>query len=186
MNEVQPVKDLATLSRVSELLGKHYGQALVDVWTLGINSALRVSDLLSLKFEDLECVAGEYSIKLREQKTGKAKILDLNTKAVEIILRRKSANPAHVFIFQSNHARANGKPLSRQIVARAFKDIGELVGLQLSTHSMRKTRGYHVYKSTNNLALVQKLLNHSSSAETLRYIGLNDADVKQSYHDLVL
>ena len=52
---------------------------------------------------------------------------------------------------------------------------GKSVGLaNIGTHSLRKTFGYHAFKQTGgNLPLVQKLLNHSSSGETLRYIGID-------------
>ena len=40
------------------------------------------------------------------------------------------------------------------------------------THSLRKTFGYHLYKQTKDIALLQKVLNHSSQDVTLRYIGV--------------
>jgi integrase len=65
---------------------------------------------------------------------------------------------------------------------------GEAVGLErVGTHSLRKTFGYHVYKRTGgNLGLVQKLLNHSSSADTLRYIGIDREQMDNTYLDLNL
>jgi integrase len=62
-------------------------------------------------------------------------------------------------------------------------EAGRSVGLaDIGTHSLRKTFGYHVFKkSGGNLALVQKLLNHSSRGDTMRYIGIGreqmDAEV---------
>jgi integrase len=52
---------------------------------------------------------------------------------------------------------------------------------------MRKTFGYHVYQqSKKNLGLVQKLLNHGSSAVTLRYIGIEEEDMDEAYVKLNL
>jgi len=56
-----------------------------------------------------------------------------------------------------------------------MKAAGKSVGLtNIGTHSLRKTFGYHVYKkSDSDIGLVQKLLNHSVSGATLRYIGVD-------------
>ena len=67
---------------------------------------------------------------------------------------------------------------------RAISMIGEEVGLDLGTHSMRKTRGYHLYKNTNDLARVMKMLRHSNEAVTLRYIGITQEDVDRDFVEL--
>ena len=45
---------------------------------------------------------------------------------------------------------------------------------------MRKTFAYELYQSTGDLSLVQKVLNHSSQMETLRYIGLDQMAVDKA------
>ena len=61
--------------------------------------------------------------------------------------------------------------------------VGDLLGLNyLGTHTMRKTGAYRVYVQSNyNIGLVMKLLNHSSEAMTLAYLGLD----QQSREDLL-
>lgn len=56
-----------------------------------------------------------------------------------------------------------------------MKKVGDLLNINyLGTHTMRKTGAYLVYEQTNhNIALVMKLLNHSSEAMTLAYLGLD-------------
>ena len=65
---------------------------------------------------------------------------------------------------------------------------GKAAGLEcIGTHTLRKTFGYHVYKkSGGNLGLVQKLLNHSNSGDTLRYIGIDKEDMDSAYLQLNL
>lgn len=174
MKEVEAIKDLETIKLVSHLLVKHHSQQFADIWNLGINLALRISDLLELKFEDLN---GTH-LKVIEGKTKKTRQIKLNDKSKEIIERRRSQRPDDVYLFQATARNVKTvKPLSRQAVGKAFSDVGEIVGIHLSTHSMRKTRGYHVYKQTNNLALVMKMLNHSSPKITLRYIGIDQEEL---------
>ena len=56
-----------------------------------------------------------------------------------------------------------------------MKKVGELLNIDyLGTHSMRKTGAYRVYMQSHyDIALVMELLNHSSQAMTLRYLGLD-------------
>ena len=60
----------------------------------------------------------------------------------------------------------------------------------LGTHSLRKTWAYHVYmanaKDPYVLYMIQKMLNHSSTAVTLRYLGITQEMESQVYQDLVL
>lgn len=62
--------------------------------------------------------------------------------------------------------------------------IGKEVNIALGTHSMRKTRGYHLYQSTKDIARVMKMLRHSSEGVTLRYIGVTQDDVDKDFVDL--
>ena len=67
----------------------------------------------------------------------------------------------------------------RHISEKQFYKImaktGDLLGINyLGTHTMRKTGAYRVYVQTNyNIGLVMSLLNHSSEAMTLKYLGLD-------------
>ena len=55
----------------------------------------------------------------------------------------------------------------------------------LGTHTMRKTGAYRVYEQTgHNIALVMKLLNHSSEQMTLAYLGL-DQETTESMLDKI-
>ena len=59
----------------------------------------------------------------------------------------------------------------------ALSRVGDLLGINyLGTHTMRKTGAYRVYTQSNyNIGLVMNLLNHSSEAMTLTYLGLDQA-----------
>ncbi|GBL03163.1 tyrosine-type recombinase/integrase [Glaciecola sp. KUL10] len=186
MSEVHAIKDLNTIKLMSILLSKRYGQQIADVWDVGVNVALRISDLLSIRFEDIN----EDKLVLRECKTGKLAHILLNQRAFEIIKRIKTTHPTHDYVFQSHRSRfvinKQPRPLSRRIVSKAFKEVGQELGIVLGTHSMRKTRGYHLYKQTNDIARVMRMLRHSSEAQTLRYIGITQQDIDADFRHLVL
>ena len=48
MSEVQAIKDLDTVKLISYLLEKRSSKQMSDVWNIGLNLALRISDLLSV------------------------------------------------------------------------------------------------------------------------------------------
>ncbi|MBP5615545.1 MAG: tyrosine-type recombinase/integrase, partial [Alphaproteobacteria bacterium] len=54
------------------------------------------------------------------------------------------------------------------------------------THTLRKTFGYHFYRQFNDIVMLQKILNHSHPAITLRYIGIEQDEINNSYHQFVL
>jgi len=83
-------------------------------------------------------------------------------------------------------SRKKGEALKRNQAWKLINDAGKALGLNLGTHSMRKTFGYQVYKSTRNLGLTQKLLNHSSSGDTIRYIGIDKEEMDDIYINLNL
>lgn len=62
-------------------------------------------------------------------------------------------------------------------MANAFKAVGDEMSLQLGTHSMRKTRGWLMYNGGSSIELICKVLNHSSPAVTMAYIGITKAEV---------
>lgn len=174
MNEVQPIKSIRDISRMKKALR---GRDLL-LFTLGINTALRISDLLTLTTSD---VSGDY-ITLVESKTKKTKRIKINASAREAI--RKLA-PEEGPLFPS---RKGGKSISRVQAYRILNAAAERAGVtvEIGCHSLRKTAGYHTYKKTGDIALTMKLLNHSSERETLRYIGLDAETLDDTYEALCL
>lgn len=51
---------------------------------------------------------------------------------------------------------------------------------------MRKTFGYFHYQQYHDIAMLQAILNHSSPSITLRYIGISQDEIDQSYSNFSL
>lgn len=75
-------------------------------------------------------------------------------------------------------------PVARESVSRAFKEAGERVckDLNVGTHSARKTRSRLMYEAGESLAVISKMLNHSSIHITELYLDIRQDDVNNSYH----
>jgi integrase len=166
MNVVNAVNK-AEIAMMHTVLNNKFGPLYADIWKVGVNLSLRISDLLSLKYANLNLE--ERSLKLTETKTGKLKNIRLNSAAIGVIARRQQENPADTWLFQVHSNRAKDKPVSRVSVSRVFKEAGELLGLTINTHSMRKSRGWLCIRMAYPRKEIAKVLNHSNTASTLRY-----------------
>jgi integrase len=102
LNTVEPIGDLGKIEAMKKILR---GQNVRDwlLFILGINSALRVSDLLRLKQSDVCDERGRVldAVCIRERKTGKEKLFLLNKsarRALEEYMRAVGHNPdKHLF-----------------------------------------------------------------------------------------
>lgn len=185
MNEVKAVKDKHTIETIKREFDGLYGEKVSSIWELGLQLALRISDLLSIKYGDIDLV-GE-RVKVTESKTNKVADIKLNAKAIAVIESLRASNPDDVYLFQATGNRVAGvKPFSRQYITKCFKVVSESLKVEIGTHSMRKTRGYWMYKQSNDLARVMRMLRHSSVAVTLRYIGITQEEVDNDFDDLEL
>lgn len=186
MAEVQAIKDNDTIHLIGHLLSIRFNPQMADVWHIGLNLALRISDLLSIRFEDIK----DDRLIIRESKTGKLANIQLNTKAREHIARVRAQHPDHIYLFQSYRCQQlkhkAPQPLSRRAVSLAFQQVGQELKLALGTHSMRKTRGYFLYQATKDIGRVMKMLRHTSEGVTLRYIGITQDEVDKDFVSLEL
>jgi integrase len=188
--EVQPIRDPKKIVAMRELL-RAQNQRDELLFVVGINTALRISDLLSLTLSDVTDISGKIleEISMKEQKTRKIRSFPLNRVVRENLAEwlprlEVDANPnASLFPSQKN----GGKAITRWHARRVLAAAGEAVGLQnIGTHSLRKTFGYHAFMRWKNIELVQKLLGHSSPAITLRYIGITREEMNTVYLELNL
>ena len=181
MNKVEPIRDKQKIEEVKmELLKKNYRNYLLFV--LGINTGLRIGDMLKLKVKD---VRNQTHIILKEQKTGKSKKFFINS-VLRNALDEYIANMAdHEYLFQSRNG--TNQPLSRSQTYRILSSAGRKVGLEnIGNHSTRKTFGYFHYKKYKDVALLQELFNHSAPSITLDYIGINQDVMDNSLENFYL
>ena len=187
MEFVQPIRDLKKIDTIKKLLKQ---QNLRDycLFVLGINSGLRISDLLKLRISDVsEKGKIKDRIRLREKKTNKFKDFPLSnsTKSAlkEYLKTREYNENEPLFI-----SRKNKGFLLRQQAYKIINDVAKSVGIKgkIGTHTLRKTFGYHAYNNGYDITLIQKLFNHSTPSVTLRYIGITQDEMDDVYLNLDL
>lgn len=188
MEYVQPIRNKKVIDQIKKIL-KADSLRNYCLFTVGINSGLRISDLLSLKVDDVLLENGKVKdrITLQETKTGKTKnfpIADTAKKAIlEYLNTREFQRDEPLFL-----SRKGKRAINRQQANKIVNDIARLVGLEgrFGTHSLRKTFGYHAYKSGIDISILQKLFNHSAPCVTLAYIGITQDDLDEVYLNLNL
>lgn len=180
MSAVEPIRDKKDISKVERILS-HQSLRNRLLFTLGINSGLRVSDILALNVGDVRKKA---YIRLIEQKTGKPKKIPINHKLRPLLdLFTRKRNFDDPLFMTAYHNRLN-----RVAAYSIIKDACYTAGIEahIGTHTMRKTFGYHHYKKFKDVAMLQKIFNHSSPQITLRYIGIEQDQIEASYSKFIL
>ncbi|RKO29256.1 tyrosine-type recombinase/integrase [Lactococcus lactis] len=150
------------------------------IFQVGKATLLRVSDVMKLK-KQMSLILMEQSKQtafIHDQKTGKANTLYLKPVQQDLLmyhnwLVQQNMNSEWLFPSTARPDRHITEKQFYKIMAR----VCDLLGINyLGTHTMRKTGAYRVYTQSNyNIGLVVHLLNHSSEAMTLTYLGLDQA-----------
>jgi len=181
MNFVQPIRDKETVQDIAEYL-KFKNERNYIMWMMGIYSGLRISDILRLRVRD---VANKRYINLREKKTGKQKMFEINPLLSRALNNYCKGRPTNEFLIKSRER--DNQPITRDMAYKILKDAARQFGLEnMGTHSMRKTFGYHFYKQTNDIVTLMKILNHSNQAATLRYIGIEQEGINEALKRFVI
>lgn len=181
--KVQPITDARHIRSIKRLLADRPRDKLLFI--MGINSGLRVQDLLVLRIKDVQDAKAGDRIALKEKKTGKDNVLIINKEILAALtdhfenLGTDEIKPDH-FLFKSR--KTKNSPLTTYAVMGMIKRWTEEVGLKgnFGAHTLRKTWCYFQRKEFGvGWELIAKRLNHSNPAVTRRYLGVQDEEVEQ-------
>ena len=201
----EPIKDMDDIIRVSRHLISQERYRDNMLFIVGINFGLRVGDLLSLRFSHLinDDLVFKDRFAILEHKTAntrkkkKNRYITINTAVTEAVILYLSNTPGislSDFMFRSESKKDSDRnqPMHRNSVDRMLKGIAAELGLgnKMSTHTLRKTFAYHQMvmsgNDTRKLLLLQKMFGHSSSSQTLDYIGITSEEIDEAYKNFNL
>lgn len=187
MNTAQPIRSREDLTRIKDyyrVIRPNSRNYLLII--MGLNTALRVSDVIRLKWRDVydfRAKTCREHISLEEQKTGKASVIFLNDSVKAAIQEyrrflcgRDASLPEEDYIFGSYGRGATH--ISRVQVFRIIRQAARACGIEgvISCHSLRKTLGYHAWKQGVQPVMLMNIFNHSSFQITRRYLGIEQDD----------
>lgn len=166
MNIVQPIRDKEMIKELKEYF-KEQNERNYILFLLGINTGLRISDILRLRVRDVE----GWNIFIREKKTNKIKDVKMPSDLKKALRDYTKGKPKNEFLIKSRNGK--NKPITRSMAYVILNQAAQEFGLErIGTHSLRKTYGYHHYKQFKDAVALQQMLNHTDQKETLRYIGI--------------
>lgn len=198
-----PIKNMEDIYRISNFLIKNKRYRDNMLFIVGINFGLRCSDLRMLKFGDIinPNLTFKETFPVFEKKTRntrkkkKNRYITINNAVVEAVTLYLKNTPGvtlsdYMFKSISNNGANENTPITIQSINSILRGIVKDLGLniKISSHTLRKTFCYWMMMQGNNdqrrLLLLQKMLNHSTPAQTLDYIGLTSEEISEAYKQL--
>lgn len=177
LSDVTSLLDLSASSRLSHpaIMRDHV------MFELLYSSGLRVTELISLKLEDINLEAGFLRVL---GKGSKERIVPLHLRASERVKKYISRQrleilgekrSPYLFITQ------RGGPMTRQRCWQTIKGLGKTLGLELSPHTMRHSFATHLLEGGADLRSLQKMLGHADISTTQIYTKVTADRLKQVY-----
>lgn len=164
---MQPIRSVEKLTQMKIVL-RGYSERDWFLLVMGINVGLRIGDLLKLHVRDVRNIS---HIRIIEGKIKKRKKFPINAELREIINTYTKGMRDSDPLFKSYRTMQNiGRVQAYKILNKAAAEVGLI---EIGTHTLRKTFGYHFYKRYKDVALLQEIFNHSAPSITMRYIGIN-------------
>ena len=192
MNFVEPIHDRKKIAQIKNLLRGQGRYRDLLLFVVGINSALRISDLLQVKITHFLNEKGQIKTRfwIKEQKRRKRHEIAINQSIRDSLTEylREYPNSAkegeHILFFNPKTNQAIKRGQAWKVFTNICADVG-LLG-KYGTHSLRKTWGFHARMQGVDLALIMHKLNHESIAYTKRYLGITDDELEEVAHRLKL
>ena len=141
---------------------------------LEANLGIRVSDIVKLKLTDIIKDGDRFRLDIIEQKTNKKRVFTV---------------PQEIYNYLKGYCYDNSIKendvifkLTTTAIQKQLRLVCDYLGYEnISTHSFRKYFATQIYKNSDyNIALVQTLLQHSSTAVTQKYIGIEQKEVEKA------
>lgn len=187
MNTSQPLKRKADIENLKNYFYEKNDYRDYALIIMGLNTALRISDLLGLMWKDVrddtrKCYRKHISV--IEQKTHKEALIPLNQSictALDLYWEHMKPYKKSPYLFFSQ--KSPYEPLTRiqayRIIQQAVHDLS--IPGHISCHSLRKTFGYQAWKEGAEPALLMSIFNHSSYEVTKRYLCIDQEDKDQLF-----
>jgi integrase len=177
--KVQPitnVKDIATIKKFLKDKPRDYA-----LFTLGINTNLRASDLCQITVGLVRGLKPMDSFEIKEKKTGKSRRITLNKAcidAIQVLLNFKDPSDDDQ-LFSGLRG-----PIVPQTIHALVKQWCRDINLKgnYGSHTLRKTWGYHQRVHFGvGIPELMVCFNHSTQRQTLDYLCVQPEEIRSVY-----
>ena len=156
------------------------------IFVLGINTALRASDLLRITVGQVEHLEVGGSFAIREKKTKKVRKVFLNEAshaAIQAYLKVRRETGANAPLFLSRVRKGKNRSITVSYLNNLMKRWCKMVGIRenIGSHSLRKTWGFQQRMKGTGVPILMVAMNHSTQFQTLSYLGIEDEELMDAF-----
>lgn len=162
------------------------------LFTLGIKSGFRISELLSLQLKDVwtGSKVSQYVTVSRNnmKKKTEGRTIPLNRiaqKAIRELIITVDNRDGDTYLFKSRNG--HNKPITRQQADRVLNKYFSLLGFtgKLGTHSMRKTFANNIHEALGfDLVKTQHAMGHKAIESTIKYLQPDHESIELAIMEL--
>jgi integrase len=179
--KVDPIRKKKDIESIRKLVSDNPRD--LALFTVGINTNLRASDLLQIRVGQVRDLKPGDEIELKEKKTGKARRITLNKSCLQAVQQLLESRPCddaeHLFTGQRG-------PLTVPSVHRLVKGWCRMINLKgnYGSHTLRKTWGYHQRVTFGvDIPRLMVCFNHSTQKQTLDYLCVTPQEIRDVYEN---
>jgi integrase len=137
-----------------------------QIFLLGIETGIRISDLLRLSMSDVR----RNPIRIYESKSKRVRSIQISDE-LHGELCRWNTRDSPSFAFYS--LRDTKKPYVRMTYHRKLKEAAKVLRIDFSAHSMRKLYARNIFDKTKDIFAVQEAMNHKYITTTATYLDID-------------
>ncbi len=186
--KVEPIRDLNAIARIKKHLLKNNNIRDHCLFTLGINTAWRANELLSIKVGDVRYLKEKDALELKQSKNKKYRTTLINQSALQaiqlLLVDYKLAANNDAPLFLSKHSKRISRSITVPTLTNLVKGWCKEAGLHgnYGSHTLRKTWGYH-QRITYGVptVLLMKAFGHATERQTLEYLGIMAHEISDLY-----
>lgn len=177
--KVEPIRSKRAIGNIKKILIDNPRD--LCLFTMGINTAFRANELLSIKVDDVRDLKAGDHFELKQSKTKKYRIVTFNENVIcaiqNLLDSKKFTNDDYLFKGRKGLLRV---PTVSTMVKNWCRDVG-LKG-NYASHSLRKTWGYwQRVEAGTAIPLLMEAFGHSTQKQTLAYLGIQPQELQDIY-----
>lgn len=171
----QKVPDILSMEEIKMVINSIQNIKHKTIITIMYSGALRVSEIINLKINDIDTLNKKINIKSAKGKIDR--FVPLSEKLICLMRQYWKIYKTNTYLFEG----ATGNKYSASSVQNIIKTTTKKLGIRkkISTHSIRHSAITHLIKNGTNLRVVQKLAGHKNINTTANYVKIYDADIME-------
>lgn len=179
--KVEPIRDIKAIRRIKKQLADKPRD--LCLFTLGINTAYRANELLSIKVSQVDHLRDGDVLEIMQRKTKKYRSVMMNQTVIDAIDNWLKVYPGDFdegYLFLGQRGNALTVPYVNNLVKAWCRDVG--IKGNYGSHSLRKTWGYQQRVQKNApVPLLMEAFGHTTQKQTLDYLCIQAEEIRGLY-----